>query len=365
MGPERAGVIRTGSEWEQGGIAVPVASARADDDTGAGVRCATVGAGAADEDRVGCFAAGRGAPKNGKGTAAAGVDRGAAARRHDVPPRLPQLARLSRQCGAHPRGVRGARVAIGLLGSGRCCARVPPGRQFGCGGYGAPPRILPAWRLRIHAAEGRAAGHRAWIRRLSVSHRRTGIRAVEHELLSPVQRWDRRTVDPKDDRRAANRHAATVRVDQLAGERARCIPDLHRSGDPDAVLNVVVFRAAQAGIQYDQTGSGDRCWNSARSFAALRSSENSSSNLTRAARAKDALSSGRDNMCSSASARRPGWSGSMSRPSRPDSISSGIPDTLVETMGTPLAAASRSTFGIPSRSPFAATLHGNAKTDAR
>src|SRR5881396_3693662 len=52
----------------------------------------------------------------------------------------------------------------------------------------------------------------------------------------------------------------------------------------------------------------------------------------------------------------PGLFGSTSKPLRSHSTNSGIPDTGVETTGTPLATASRSTLGIPSRSPSAATL---------
>ena len=84
--------------------------------------------------------------------------------------------------------------------------------------------------------------------------------------------------------------------------------------------------------------------------------------LALAARASRSLSSGEVSSLSSASASLAGLFGGTSRPSPSEVISSGMPETGVETMGTPLAMASSNTFGMPSRSPSAVTLQGSAKT---
>ncbi len=49
----------------------------------------------------------------------------------------------------------------------------------------------------------------------------------------------------------------------------------------------------------------------------------------------------------------------------PSSISSGIPEMRVDTTGTPMAMASASTFGMPSRSPSVVTRGASTNTSAR
>ena len=68
----------------------------------------------------------------------------------------------------------------------------------------------------------------------------------------------------------------------------------------------------------------------------------------------------RDSACASASGER----GSISMPVTPSTISSGMPDTRVETQATRWLCASSSTFGSPSRSPSALTREGSTKMSA-
>ena len=103
----------------------------------------------------------------------------------------------------------------------------------------------------------------------------------------------------------------------------------------------------------------------ASSRSALVSSENEDSIFARAAQARRSRKPCEANSRSSVSASLGGLFGGTRRPSTPDSISSGIPDTGVETTGTPLAIASSKTFGMPSRSPLEAMTQGSAKTAAR
>src|SRR5437588_5578037 len=75
--------------------------------------------------------------------------------------------------------------------------------------------------------------------------------------------------------------------------------------------------------------------------AELRSMEKQVSILALAARASRSLSSGEVSSLSSASASLAGLFGGTSRPSPSGVISSGMPETGVQTVGTPLAMPSR------------------------
>src|SRR2546426_2127106 len=65
-----------------------------------------------------------------------------------------------------------------------------------------------------------------------------------------------------------------------------------------------------------------------------------------------------------ASARAATSPGVTRSPASPSGTASGIPESLVETTGTPRAIASSNDAGSPSRSPYGATTLGRTKTDA-
>src|SRR5205807_5743062 len=103
-------------------------------------------------------------------------------------------------------------------------------------------------------------------------------------------------------------------------------------------------------------------WNRDTNCAEFLSMEKQVSILALAARASCCRNSAELRSLSSASASVRGLFGGTSRPSTSERITSGMPETGVDTTGTPLAIASSNTLGMPSRSPSAATTQGSAKT---
>src|SRR5437773_6013244 len=166
--------------------------------------------------------------------------------------------------------------------------------------------------------------------------------------------------------RMISKHLHLQVVDSILGQGhklAKMFAQLHRIQHRwecrDGQIVDAIYGCRQRAFPFS-TGT-----NRSTSRSALRSMENRSSILARAARASRSRKSGATSSFARALASPSASWGGTTRPSRSESINSGIPTTEVETTGMPLAMASSSTLGRPSRSPSPATTHGRAKVEAR
>src|SRR5439155_21101906 len=170
------------------------------------------------------------------------------------------------------------------------------------------------------------------------------IAVRSHETAPASRRGDEADVDP-----------------ELAGERPASGAAARRPPDQEQPVvserHVLHRRLARGGPPVHAT-------NSSSSLCTFTSMSNVDAARSRPAAPRRARRSPSSRRAARASASAGASRGGTSSPVRPSWTASGIPEWRVDTTGSPIAIASRITFGIPSRSPSCAVTLGRTKSAA-